>query len=169
MLKLQCLSCKLWLRAGKKFLNWPTLVLWKIRTKSTKVTVYVLHEFKVANWLSSYCLEPWQTNRYQICGHYISSCILHLFSPHFSPLGRNVCSQDRCRYPRTHLIALQSNACAACSLLLFSHLTKILCLKNSWVEDVVPQPKLLCSSAVVLQEIFAAWFSNTSFRRLWWP
>lgn len=96
-----------------------------------------MQEFRSANWLSSYCLEPWQTNRYQICGHYVSSCILHLFSPHFYPLGRDVFSQDQPCYPRTHLIALQLNVCAACSLLLFSHLTKILCLKNSWVEDVL--------------------------------
>lgn len=54
----------------KKSLDWLTLTLSKIETKSTKVTIYVLHEFKVANWLSSYCLEPWQTNRYQICGRY---------------------------------------------------------------------------------------------------
>lgn len=103
----------------------------------------------VANWLLGYCLEPWQTSRCQIYGHYISSCILHLFSPHFYPLGRDVCSQDKLCSPRTHLIALQLNACAACSPLLFSHLTKILCLKNSWVEDIVPQQKLLCNWAVV--------------------
>lgn len=34
-----------------------------------------------------------------------------------------------------------------------SHLTKVLCLKDSRIEDVVPQPPLLCNSASVLQEI----------------
>lgn len=126
MLKWQCLSCKFWLKAGKRTLRLAnTHTLLKIWTKSTNVTVCVLHEFRAANWLSSYCLESWQTNRCQISGHCVSSCTLLLFSPHFYPLDRDVCSWDKHCYPRTHLIALQLNACAACSPLLFSHLTKI--------------------------------------------
>lgn len=51
-------------------------------------------------------------------------------------MGSDVSS--KCCYPGKDLLAVKLSACAFCS-----HVTKMLCLKDSRVANVVPQPGLL--------------------------